>query len=106
MGVTTASLTDFIIASSTATFHTPFVELGLPPEGCSSFNFARLMGEANAKVQYTAESLTVLQRLIADAEKVDAITAQEIGLVGAVVSPEELLKTAKQIGFKMALRIC
>ena len=50
MGVTTATLTDAIVASSTATFHTPFRQLGLAPEGCSSFNFPRLIGQENATV--------------------------------------------------------
>ena len=46
--VTSATLCDGIIASEKATFSTPFAALGLPPEGCSSVHFARLMGPANA----------------------------------------------------------
>ena len=45
--VTSATLCDGIIASEKATFSTPFAALGLPPEGCSSVHFARLMGQAN-----------------------------------------------------------
>jgi peroxisomal 3,2-trans-enoyl-CoA isomerase len=47
--VTSATLCDGIIASEKATFSTPFTALGVPPEGCSSVQFARLMGEENAK---------------------------------------------------------
>jgi enoyl-CoA hydratase/carnithine racemase len=46
--VTSATLCDGIIASDKATFSTPFAALGIPPEGCSSVQFARLMGQANA----------------------------------------------------------
>lgn len=49
VGVTSSTLTDAILASSTATFHTPFAMLGLPPEGCSSFNFPRLLGEGTRR---------------------------------------------------------
>merc|ERR1711865_576751 len=88
MGVTTASLTDCIVASSTATFHTPFMALGLPAEGCSSYNFARLMGEQNAAA------------MIDRGDKVDADTALAYGLVARVVPPEELLETTKQVARK------
>jgi enoyl-CoA hydratase/carnithine racemase len=46
--VTSATLCDGIIASEKATFSTPFAALGVTPEGCSSVQFARLMGEADA----------------------------------------------------------
>ena len=35
-----------IYASDKATFHTPLMELGHSPEGCSSFMFPRIMGPA------------------------------------------------------------
>ena len=46
--VTSATLCDGIIASDKATFSTPFAALGIPPEGCSSVQFARIMGAENA----------------------------------------------------------
>ena len=46
--VTSATLCDGIIASEKATFSTPFSALGVTPEGCSSVQFSRLMGQANA----------------------------------------------------------
>ena len=47
--VTSATLCDGVIASEKATFSTPFTALGIPPEGCSSVHFARIMGQANAE---------------------------------------------------------
>ena len=47
--VTSATLCDGIIASEKATFSTPFAALGVTPEGCSSVQFARLMGEESAE---------------------------------------------------------
>jgi peroxisomal 3,2-trans-enoyl-CoA isomerase len=46
--VTSATLCDGIIAANTSTFSTPFAALGITPEGCSSVQFARLMGEKTA----------------------------------------------------------
>jgi enoyl-CoA hydratase/carnithine racemase len=47
--VTSATLCDGIIAADPSTFSTPFAALGITPEGCSSIQFARLMGEKNAQ---------------------------------------------------------
>lgn len=46
--VTSATLCDAIVATEEATFLTPFSRLGIPPEGCSSVHFERLMGAENA----------------------------------------------------------
>jgi len=46
--VTSATLCDGIIASEKATFWTPFAALAVTPEGCSSVQFERIMGRANA----------------------------------------------------------
>ncbi|NMP31714.1 enoyl-CoA hydratase/isomerase family protein [Thalassotalea sp. M1531] len=48
--VTTATLCNYIIAAEEATFSTPFAALGVPPEGCSSVHFPRLMGSKNAQL--------------------------------------------------------
>ena len=50
ISVTVMGLFDLVYASDKATFHTPFMELGQSPEGCSSFMFPRIMG--TAKVLY------------------------------------------------------
>ena len=71
-------------ASPTATFHTPFRALGIPPEGCSSINFEHLMGPANAAV------------MLMEGRKIDAEEAKEFGLVAEVAeSPSALLDRAQ-----------
>ncbi|XP_071785713.1 enoyl-CoA delta isomerase 2-like [Asterias amurensis] len=46
--VTTLGLCDIVFASDRATFHTPFASLGQSPEGCSSYIFPKIMGQAKA----------------------------------------------------------
>lgn len=54
--VTSATLTDAIVALEGATFSLPFAKLGVPPEGCSSVRFAEMMGERNAQRMLSAEA--------------------------------------------------
>jgi len=67
--VTSATLCDGIIASEQASFLTPFQRLGIPPEGCSSVHFARVMKPEVAR-QMLFENL-----------KVTAAQAKEAGFV-------------------------
>ncbi len=46
--VTSLGLCDVVFASDRATFHTPFASLGQSPEGCSSYIFPKIMGQAKA----------------------------------------------------------
>ena len=48
--VTSATLCDAIIASERATFNTPFGKLGVPPEGCSSVLFEKLVGHQAQRI--------------------------------------------------------
>jgi peroxisomal 3,2-trans-enoyl-CoA isomerase len=84
--VTSATLCDAIIASETATLSTPFARLGLPPEGCSSVHFARIMGEENAERMIGKEGWIV-----------PAKEAYRIGLVHSVVPPNELMNASFEL---------
>lgn len=84
--VTSAALCDQIVASDKGSFSTPFGELGIPPEGCSSVMFPRLLGAETA------------QRILgAEGWKPTAAEAQEIGLVEAVFPHDQLLVEAQRI---------
>ncbi len=54
--VTTATLTDAIVASDRATFSLPFAKVGVPAEGCSSVTFAEWMGDESAQRMLGAEN--------------------------------------------------
>jgi len=84
--VTAATLCDGIIASDKATFSTPFAALGVTPEGCSSVQFARLMGQANADRMLGEEGW-----------KPTAGEAHEADLVQWVASHEQLGEEARRI---------
>ena len=81
--MTTATLADCVVASTNATFSTPFARLGVPPEGCSSVHFARLMGPENA-----------MRMLGMDGWAPTAKEAAAVGLINECVAPEELLDAA------------
>ena len=84
--VTSATLCNGIIASESATFSTPFAALGIPPEGCSSVVFERLMGAERA------------QRMVGPAGWVpNAEEAKAVGLVQWVVPDEQLAEQAQAI---------
>ncbi len=84
--VTSATLCDGIIASENATFSTPFGVLQIPPEGCSSVQFARLMGEENAA-----------RMLFEEGWKPGAAEALEAGLIQWAVPHERLMDEAQRI---------
>lgn len=84
--VTSATLSNGIIASEKATFSTPFAALGITPEGCSSVHFARLMGEQSA------------QRMLGkEGWQPTAQEALDAGLIQWVVPHDQLMSEAKRI---------
>jgi len=84
--VTSATLCDGIIASDKATFSTPFSALGVTPEGCSSVQFARLMGEENAEKMLGREGW-----------RPSAEEALDAGLIQWVVPHDQLVEEAHRI---------
>merc|ERR1719186_2577812 len=86
--VTSASLCDGIIASEKATFLTPFARLSVPPEGCSSVHFERILGKEAAK------------KMLGEGWKVSAKEAKAIGLVLDVVSHNDLPQKAQKLAEK------
>ncbi|GMH93758.1 hypothetical protein TrVE_jg13775 [Triparma verrucosa] len=83
--VTTSTLCDYVIASESATFLTPFARLGVPPEGCSSVHFKYLMGEQG-------------ERMLGDeAYAPTGREAVEIGLIDECVRDEELERRAVEV---------
>ena len=84
--VTSATLCDTILAAEGVTFSTPFAALGIPPEGCSSIMFPKLMGEE------------IAQRILGpEGWKPTAEEGKEIGLVNQVFPPEKLLIKAREL---------
>jgi len=84
--VTSATLFNGIIASEKATFSTPFAALGVTPEGCSSVQFTRLMGEVNTERMLGSEGW-----------KPTAEEARGAGLIQWVVPHEKLGDEARRI---------
>jgi len=54
ISVTSLAFCDFILASEESTFSTPFSQLGLTPEGCSSFLLPQLIGLFHANAMLLA----------------------------------------------------
>lgn len=87
--VTSATLCDGIIASDRAIFSTPFAALGVTPEGCSSVQFARLMGQENAGRMLGKEGW-----------KPSAEEALEAGLIQWVAPHERLGEESRRIALE------
>src|SRR6202142_2437358 len=90
IGTTMLFHCDYVLASTTATFSTPFIHLGLIPEGASSLLAPRTMGHQRAF------AMLVMGRTISADE------AQAAGFVNAVVAPGHTEAEAR----KVAREIC
>ena len=90
IGTTMLFHCDYVLASSTATFSTPFIHLGLVPEGASSLLMPRTMGHQRAF------AMLVMGRTV------DAAAAREAGFVNEVVAPGHTEAEAR----KVAREIC
>jgi enoyl-CoA hydratase/carnithine racemase len=81
---------DYVVASTTATFSSPFIQYGLVPEGASSLLLPRMVGHQRAF------SMLVMGR------SMSAEDAREAGFVNTVVPPGHAVIEAK----KVAREIC
>ncbi len=90
IGTTMLFHCDYVLASTTATFTTPFIHLGLVPEGASSLLFPRTMGHQRAFA-----TLVMGRAMTAD----DAYAA---GFVNEIVAPGHTEVEAR----KVAREIC
>jgi enoyl-CoA hydratase/carnithine racemase len=90
IGTTMLFHCDYVLASTTATFATPFINLGLVPEGASSLLMPRTMGHQRAFAM-----LVMGRTMTAD-------DARVAGFVNVVVSPGHTEAEAR----KVAREIC
>jgi enoyl-CoA hydratase/carnithine racemase len=90
IGTTLLFHCDYVLASTTATFSTPFIKLGLVPEGASSLLMPRTMGHQRAFA-------TLIMGRTVTAEE-----AREAGFVNVVVAPGHTEAEAR----KVAREIC
>lgn len=90
IGTTMLFHCDYVLASKTATFSTPFANLGLVPEGASSLLMPRTMGHQRAF------AMLVMGR------KFTADDARDAGFVNVVVAPGHTEAEAR----KVAREIC
>ncbi len=81
---------DFRIADADAMFVTPFVNIGLIPDGGGIYAASRIMGAAKA-----AEMAMLGRPIKAD-------QALQLGLVTKVVSPDELVEATRKFAEKLA----
>ena len=78
VGTTMLLHCDYVVASTTARFTTPFVGLGLVPEAASTLLAPRLMGPRRAFA------------MLVMGEPLDAMRARDIGLVNAVADSADV----------------
>jgi len=90
IGTTLLLHCDHVVAGTDARFSTPFVSLGLVPEGASSLLAPRLMGYGRAF------SLLVM------GEALDAAQAVSCGLINKVVPPEDVDRDGLSAARKIA----
>ncbi|THD25250.1 Enoyl-CoA delta isomerase 2 mitochondrial [Fasciola hepatica] len=90
ISVTTLGLYDFVVTADHATFHTPFVNLGQTPEGCSSHTFPQIMGPLRAN------DMLLFNR------KLTAQEALEWGLVNRMFPANEFSSSCDRLLQEMA----
>lgn len=90
VGCSLALAADFTIASKSAYFLQAFVNIGLVPDGGSTWLLARAIGRARAT------------RMMMLGEKIGASQAEEWGLIYQAVEAEDLMGEARALALKLA----
>lgn len=89
-GCELALLCDMVVASETARFGQPEINVGLMPGAGGTQRLARTVGKAKA------------MELVLTGAPIDAQTAERLGLVNRVVAPEQVVEEAKALGRLLA----
>ncbi len=90
VGCSLALAADFTIASKSAYFLQAFVNIGLVPDGGSTWLLSRAIGRARAT------------RMMMLGEKIGGEQAEEWGLVYKAVEPDQLMSEARTLAEKLA----
>ena len=89
-GCDLALAADLRVASTAARFGQAYIKLGYCPDAGGSFLLPRLIGEARA------------MELVYTGRIIDAAEADRLGLLNALVEPEQLLPTALELAGRLA----
>ncbi len=92
IGATLLFHCDLVYASTGASFHTPFTDLGVCPEFGSSVTFAGVLGSHRA-----AQMLLL-------GEPLSATDAERFGLANQLIDPAQLDATVAQVAAKLAAK--
>jgi len=116
IGVTMLPHADFVWSSDDATFRTPFTQIGLVPEACSSYLLPQILGSANASemllfgTTFTAEELqklglisrifereAFLDKSMEALASLSVLPPQSMGLGKSLIKSEKIRKILHQV---------
>jgi peroxisomal 3,2-trans-enoyl-CoA isomerase len=89
-GTSSLALADLVYATPDAFFFTPFVQLGICAEACSSVTFAKIMGHQKAA------------SLLLAGDRLTAAELESAGLVTKVIAKEKFLDTVLAQAYRIA----
>lgn len=89
-GTTSLALADLVYASPNAVFFTPFVQLGIAAEACSTVTFSKIMGHQKAA------------SLLLAGERMTACELENAGLVTKILPREYFLENVLKICYRIA----